>query len=86
MQFEQGRQLFEQLVDDSRGGHVRWYHGQETITAVFRPRTRHALYDRLRHPEKRFSNQETISVGSRAGAEFDHVSKEDSAVLAVQRP
>jgi hypothetical protein len=84
MQFECGGQLFEQLVDDSRGGNVRRYHSQETVTSVFGLRIRHVLHSRLGHPEKRFPYQQAITVGARAGAEPHYVGKQDRAVLAVQ--
>ena len=73
MQFECCGQLSEQLVDDSRGGNVRRYHGQETVTAVFGLRIRHALHSRLGHPGKRIPDQQAITVSARAGAEPDHV-------------
>ena len=85
MQAECGRQLFEQLFEDTGGGNGGWHHGKESVSAILRSRSRYFLHCCLRHPEKRISDQQAITVGPYPAAELYNVGKEHGAIFAVQR-
>jgi hypothetical protein len=83
VQLEGGGHLLEQLIEDSGRRGVRWHHGQEAVAAIFGLRVRKVLHSRLRHLEKHFPDQQTITVGTAASAEIDYIGEEDSTVLSV---